>query len=133
MFDNPGGRILIIEDNVELRKAYEIMLSDWDYPTLLAATAEEALDRAAQENWRFDAILADYRLGPGLSGAAAAAEINRRAGRSIPTAIITGDTANERIVEIHNSGFAVLYKPVDAAALRECLAGLLRAGDASPR
>ena len=70
--EDDGGRILIIEDIFILRQAYEIMLAEWGYDTLSAASGEEALDLAAQENWQFDAIIADHRLGPGLSGNATA-------------------------------------------------------------
>jgi PAS domain S-box-containing protein len=123
--DDAGGRILVIEDNSGLRQAYEMMLNDWGYTSFGAATGEEALTRADQEKWRFDAIVADHRLGPGLTGAEAAAEIARRAGRDFPTMIVTGDTAKERISEIHASGFAVLHKPVEAAELRRRLAQVL--------
>ncbi len=123
---DPGGRVLVIEDNADLRRAFEVMLSEWGYTTLSVATAGEALARAEAEDWRFDAILADHRLGPGLNGAGAAAEILRRAQRPIPTLIVTGDTAKERIAEIHKSGFVMLHKPVEAADLRQRLAQALR-------
>ena len=104
------------------------MLEDWGYETLSAASGEEALDRAAQAKWEFDAIVADHRLGSGLTGNAAATEIARRAGRSFPTMLVTGDTAKERLTEVSSSGFAVLHKPVEADDLRRTLASLLRTG-----
>ena len=126
--EDAGGRILIIEDNSGIRQAYEIMLEDWGYETLSAASGEEALDRAAQVKWEFDAIIADHRLGPGVTGNAAATEIARRAGRIYPTMLVTGDTAEERLTEVSASGFALLHKPVDAEDLRRTLASLLRGG-----
>ena len=102
------------------------MLRDWGYDTLSAASGEEALDLAAQEDWRFDAIIADHRLGPGLTGNAAAKEIARRAGRPFPTLLVTGDTARERLTEVSSSGFALLHKPVAAEELRRTLASLER-------
>jgi PAS domain S-box-containing protein len=125
--DDCGGRVLVIEDNSGLRQAYEMMLNDWGYTTFGAATGEEAIARAEQEKWRIDAIVADHRLGPGLTGAEAAAEIARRAGRDFPTLIVTGDTARDRITEIHASGFAMLHKPVEAADLRRRLVQGMRA------
>lgn len=127
--EDAGGLVLIIEDNPGIRETYEIMLADWGYETLSAASGEEALDRAAQSKWEFDAILADHRLGPGLTGNAAALEIARRAGRSYPTMLITGDTAEERLTEVSSSGFTLLHKPVDAHELRRTLASLLRGKD----
>jgi CheY-like chemotaxis protein len=130
--DDPGGRILVIEDNANVRAAYELMLSQWGYEALSAASGEEALDRGALENWRIDAVIADHRLGPGLTGAGAAAEIARRAGRSVPTILVTGDTAPERLAEVSGSGFALLHKPVNADDLRRKLANLLREGNRRP-
>ena len=125
--DDPGGRILIIEDNDGVRAAYEIMLSQWGYVTLSAASGEEAIARAEQQAFGFEAILADHRLGFGLTGTAAATEIASRAGRDIPTLILTGDTAAERILQVGASGFAMLHKPAAADDLRRELALLLRA------
>jgi two-component system, sensor histidine kinase and response regulator len=132
-FEDVSGRILIIEDNSGIRKAYEMMLEDWGYETLSAANGEEALDCAVRAKWGFDAIVADHRLGPGLTGNAAAKEIALRAGRSYPTMVVTGDTAGERLTEVSFSGFAMLHKPVEADYLRRTLASLLRGSRSSPR
>ena len=126
--ENRGGRILVIEDNFDLRQAFEFMLHEWSYETIAAATGEEAIEKASAENWRFDAIVADHRLGPGLNGVAAATEIARRANRAISTIIITGDTDKERIAEVHASGFAMLHKPVPAEELRSYLAHVISGG-----
>ena len=74
---------------------------------------------------RFDAIVADYQLGGPLTGIATSKEIARRAGRPVPTIVLTGDTAVERISEMDASGFIVLHKPVDAENLRRELERLL--------
>jgi PAS domain S-box-containing protein len=121
-----GGRVLLIEDDTPLRDSIEILLDDWGYASLTAASGEEALDLATREGWRFDAVIADHRLGAGLTGTATATEIGRRAGRSFPTLILTGDTAKERIAEVHASGFVMLHKPVGAEDLRSRLAHLIR-------
>jgi len=123
--DDPGGRVLIIEDNANVRNGLEASLRQCGYETLAAASGEDALELAAKEAWRLAIIVTDYRLGAGLNGIEAATEIHRRAGRSIPTLVLTGDTAIERIVEIDASGFAILHKPVDVEELRRVLARLL--------
>jgi len=120
-----AGRILVIEDNTLIRKAYEMMLKDGGYETLSAASGEEALEGAAQAHWRFDAIIADHRLGSGMTGNATATEIARRAGRSFPTVLVTGDTAKERLAEISASGFITLHKPVEADDLLHTVQSLL--------
>ncbi|MEO5375010.1 MAG: ATP-binding protein [Alphaproteobacteria bacterium] len=126
--DDPGGRIFIIEDDAILRHGLAIMLGDWGYEVLSAGSGEDALDLAPREEWRFDAIIADHRLGRGLTGTATAKEIARCAGRPIPTLVVTGDTAKERIADVYASGFAMMHKPVAAEALRSKVAQLLRGG-----
>lgn len=121
-----GGRILIIEDDNLLRQCLPIMLERWGYEVLAAADGEDALDIAAREGWRFDAVIADYRLGPGLTGLATAKEIERRAGRSFPTVVVTSDTATSRIAELQGSGYAALHKPIAPDDLRRKLVELLR-------
>ncbi|MGP0104411.1 PAS domain S-box protein [Rhodoblastus sp.] len=124
-YEDPRGRILIIEDNLILRNGLENIVRKWGCATLAASSGEEALEIAASRRWRFDAVLSDYRLGAGLTGVTAAKEIARRAGRDFPTLILTGDTASEHIAEIASSGFELLHKPVSAEQLRRKLSRLL--------
>ncbi len=116
----PGlrGRVLLVEDNSIVRFSVAALLEEWACEHISAASGEEALERAAAERWRFDAIIADYRLGGDLTGVGTAKEIERRSGRAIPTIVLTGDTAVERISEMDVSGYVVLHKPVNAENLR---------------
>lgn len=124
-FEDPRGRILIIEDNLILRRGLENIARKWGCKTLAASSGEEALELALARRWRFDAVVSDYRLGAGLTGVDAAKEIARQSGREFPTLILTGDTATEHIAEIAASGFELLHKPVSAEQLRRKLSRLL--------
>ncbi|MBB4196623.1 hypothetical protein CCR94_20460 [Rhodoblastus sphagnicola] len=119
------GRILVIDDDEAVRFGLRMLLEGWGYQTIAAASGDEALALGAAEAWRFDAIVADHRLGPGLTGVATVHEIQARAGRTFPTLVVTGDTAPERIAEIHASGFDLLHKPAGARELRLRMARLL--------
>ncbi|WP_298424347.1 PAS domain-containing protein [Rhodoblastus sp.] len=130
-YDDPRGRILIIEDNLILRRGLENIARKWGCKTLSAASGEEALELASARRWRFDAVLSDYRLGAGLNGVETAKEIARRSGRDYPTLILTGDTATEHIAEIAASGFELLHKPVSAEQLRRKLSRLLAPSEAA--
>jgi PAS domain S-box-containing protein len=121
---SPGGRILVIDDNVAVRESHEALLDCMGYEVFSADTGEGALALAEREGWRFDAILADYRLGAGLTGIEAATEIFRRAGFAIPTLVLTGDTAVEPILELSSTAFTLLHKPADPDELLEILASL---------
>jgi CheY-like chemotaxis protein len=124
-FEDPSGRILIVEDNVILRHGLENIARQWGCKTYCAASGEEAVDLAAEHHWRIDAIVTDYRLGAGLNGVDAAKEIARRSGRNFPTLVLTGDTATHNIADIAASGFELLHKPVSAEDLRRKLVQLL--------
>ncbi len=119
------GRILVVEDNSIVRQALVTMLEDWGAKTSAVVSGEEALDLAVRGEWDFDALLADHRLGAGLTGVQTALEIGRRIGRRVPTLVLTGDTAKERIAEIESSGFVFLHKPVDGEILLHQLSQLM--------
>jgi CheY-like chemotaxis protein/anti-sigma regulatory factor (Ser/Thr protein kinase) len=121
------GRVLIVEDNLLVLFGLEATLKEWGYETFTADSGEDAFNVAAKEDWRLDMIIADYRLGAGLTGTATAKEIERRAGHPFPVLVLTGDTAKDRIAEINASGFALLHKPVAADDLRREVTRMARA------
>jgi signal transduction histidine kinase len=120
-----GLSIMVIEDNPKVRAGLQLLLESWNCDVVCAETGEQALDVGERIGWSFDAVIADHRLGAGMSGTETGAEIGRRARRPIPTLIITGDTAPERIEEVHASGFEMMHKPVMPAELARRMAHLL--------
>ena len=124
-FDDPGGRVLVVEDNSILRDGLENLLRQWGYETAAASSGEKALEVAERQGWRFGGLVTDQRLGGGLTGVETARAITRKSGRSIPALILTGDTAKEGIAEIAASGFAMLHKPISADLLRRRLAEIM--------
>jgi len=127
-----SGRVLVIEDDVWVRSGLQMMIEGWGYEVTAVASGEEALDLICEKSSGFDAVIADHRLGPGLTGTAAAREIQMRIGRPLPTLIVTGDTDPARIADVHASGFDMLHKPVAAGDLRRKLAKLVQAHAGRP-
>ena len=121
-----GRHIMLIEDNPKVRTGFQLLLESWNCTVSCAESGEQALEICKQKGWRFDAIIADHRLGAGMSGTQTAIQIAKDAGRSIPTLIVTGDTAPERIAEIHASGFEIMHKPVAPDDLSNRMTQLLR-------
>ncbi len=121
-----GGRILIIEDNADVRTGLQLLTEGWGYQSVAASSGEEALLLCSTDT-RFDAIMADHRLGRGIMGTETVKKICEQAGKKIPSVIITGDTASEQLTEIQASGFDVLFKPVGAMELRRKLEQLMQA------
>ena len=126
-FDDPGGRVLIVEDNAIVLQSLEASLSQWGYETIATSTGEEALRVAEIERWKFGAIVTDQHLGGGMTGVETAKEIIRRSGRYLPAVILTGDTSRKGISEISESGFQMIHKPIAAEPLRRALARLMGA------
>ena len=124
-FEDPGGRVLIIEDNEIVLRSLEVALAQWGYETVAASSGEEALRVAEDESWRFGAILTDQHLGAGMNGLDTAREIVRRSKRFLPALILTGDTSTEGLSAIAASGFQIVHKPIAPEALRRNLARVL--------
>ena len=116
-----GYAVLVVDDEPAIRQAMADVLGGWGCDVLTAESAPDALLQLATAAFSPDAIIADYRLREGRSGTEAIAEIRRAVGRPVPAAILTGDTAPERLREASASGFLLLHKPVQPARLRTVL------------
>ena len=127
----PTGRlaVLVVDDDAMVRQALALLLEQWGCEVLVAEDAGDAVGRVGAIGRCPNAILADYRLPGGRTGIDAAMDVRRTCGREIPTIILTGDTAPDRIAEAKASGFRLMHKPVDPASLRAEL-GAMAADDA---
>ncbi|HYR25560.1 MAG TPA: hybrid sensor histidine kinase/response regulator [Aquabacterium sp.] len=124
--DLQGLRVLLIDDDESVRLAMSDLMGLWGVQCQGAASTDEAL--RALDTFQPDVVLADYRLrraGTGLDGVAA---IRARLGWAVPAALVTGDTAAERLDEARDQGLALLHKPVAAPRLLALLQTLRAAG-----
>lgn len=118
--DLRGMRVMVIDDEVAVRKGMRAVLEDWDCTALLAGSEDEALD-TLQGHAPPDVIIADYRLRDGRTGVQAIERLRRETGVAIPALIVTGDTAPERMREAQASGHALMHKPLQPGKLRTYL------------
>ena len=114
----PTRPVLVIDDEAEVRAAMALLLGGWGYGVLAVASAQDALDRL---NGPPQAIVADYRLRAGQTGAEAIAAVRAAWGPAIAALIVTGDTAPDRLREAAASGHPMLHKPASPARLRAFL------------
>jgi signal transduction histidine kinase/ActR/RegA family two-component response regulator len=120
--DFRGLRVLLFEDDVDVREAIALSLRHWGCSVLAASDAEEAMTAlAARAPWRPDLIVTDYRLRGGGNGAQAAQGVIARLGGKTPVVVITGDTGAEPIESAQRAGSTLLHKPVRADRLRQIL------------
>jgi signal transduction histidine kinase len=100
------GRILFVEDNVEVAAFARTLLDELGHDVLYAQTGEAALELAAR-NAPFDLLFSDIVM-PGMSGFDLAEEV-RRLRPDVPILLTTG--YSDRYNEEGSRGFPVLTKP----------------------
>ena len=120
-------RLLLADDHPVVRAGLRAVLET--EPGLVvvaeAATAEEAVERAARDD--IDVVLMDLRFGAGMSGAEATAVITARPGAPRVLIVTTYDTDADMVPAIEAGATGYLLKdalPEDlAAAVRTAAAG----------
>jgi two-component system cell cycle sensor histidine kinase/response regulator CckA len=123
-----GDRILLVEDEPAARHSLEEMLALMGYDVLAASSAEEALARAAEED--FDILLTDLLL-PGLSGARLQ-DILCAARPSLRVVVMSGYAEDEAIRQgLRDRRVGFLQKPFDMATLARELQASAPAGEDS--
>jgi DNA-binding response OmpR family regulator len=116
-------RILIIEDELPMRRALEDCLADEGYRVLSAADGEAGLQRALHE--RPDLILLDIMM-PKLDGFAVAAEL-RRLGRTTPILMLTAKgQVEDRVTGLDAGADDYLVKPFSIEELLARVRALFR-------
>lgn len=121
-----GAAILLVDDEQTIRQAATQLLKNWGYAVMAAESAAQALEMMQASGFRPDVILADYRLRKGRTGIETIRAIQAYCGRSVPAAIITGETSPHSLIEAKASGFPLLFKPLSAAKLRALIFNRLR-------
>ena len=116
------GVVIIIDDEAIILRGLKVVLEGWGYRVLIAASEAEAMERLAEYDKAPDIIIADYRLRAGKTGIQAIRHIREHFGnRPIPSVVITGDSAPERLREAEASGYHLMHKPVNPPQLQAVL------------
>ncbi|EER58777.1 histidine kinase [Acidovorax delafieldii 2AN] len=119
-----GCVVLVIDDDPGLRETLGSALEVWGCTAVAADGVQAALATLASRRLAPDLIVADYRLRNQATGIEAIAAVRQALGRQVPAAILTGDTAPQRLKEAAGAGHLLLHKPVQPASLRAALAKL---------
>lgn len=110
-----GWRVLVLDDDPEIREAARMLLELQGCDVILAATRAECFSRCGSK--APDIVIADYRLADGETGLDVLTALKVRFG-DIKGVVLTGDTAPERLREVVNSGYTILHKPISATQLQ---------------
>lgn len=115
--DIAGLRVLLIDDEVMIRESMTLLLESWDCEAVAFSGIDDTLAYIDAENYSPEALIVDYRLRDHQTGTAALEAINKKLNRTLPSLIITGDTAPEKVKELEDSDLPFLHKPIEAKAL----------------
>jgi CheY-like chemotaxis protein len=120
-------KILLVEDNNDVRELLALFMKRLGYEVFEAATGLEALDLAATVNP--DLIMMDLRL-PAMNGAETTARLKANPStRDIPLLVITASGANiDRRRALDAGAAEILLKPIDVTTLSNVLRRYLSAG-----
>jgi Na+/proline symporter/signal transduction histidine kinase len=112
-----GLTVLCIDNEPAVLRGMHTLLEGWGCSVMTARNAAEAVDQLNENSLRPDIILADYHLDDG-TGLEAVAELRAAARSQAPVIVITADHSAEVQRQVRLRGFALLRKPLKAAALR---------------
>ncbi|MBA8840587.1 hybrid sensor histidine kinase/response regulator [Ochrobactrum sp. RH2CCR150] len=118
--------IMVIDDEKDVLDAMARLLTLEGHRLYLGRSPEEAQASYTTAlkigDAPVDLIIADYRLGDGVTGLDAIQTLNIAVGRPVPAIILTGDTSPARLREVNASGATLLHKPIEVDELRDAIA-----------
>lgn len=116
-----GLRVLIIDDDDDVRTNLANLLTNWGCKTFIAATLSEAID-ASQKATSIDALLVDYGLRDGITGLDVIQQLyDTQLPNRPPALIITGDVSTQSMTKLNNSKIPYLHKPAKPIKIRNFL------------
>ena len=123
-------RVLLVDDEGDIGVAMTALMRAVGVSVTHVADgaqAHAALIEARARQQPFDALICDLRLADGADGLALARTLRHQHSRTLPTLLVTGETAPTPLQRVRDSGLPVLFKPVTADALLLALARTVRA------
>ncbi|MCW9045788.1 MAG: hybrid sensor histidine kinase/response regulator [Alphaproteobacteria bacterium] len=118
---NHEPRIVVIDDDTVVLDSMSILLETWGYAYFAAETLQKALESIQEKSSPIVLIIADFRLGEGISGMEAVTQIRDKIGQTIPAVMVTGDTDSSLRVEAKENGCLLMHKPLQPAKLRQVI------------
>jgi len=124
-------RIVVIDDDADVRDATARLLSQWGCDVVAVKDGESA-QRAYATAAPPEAMIVDFRLGNCADGLEAIAALRARFGPAIPALLVSGVSAAEDLGRIQQSGVILLHKPLPPARLRSILSHVLADDESAP-
>lgn len=118
-----SGRCLIIDDEPQVRGAWQAMLNAWGIETACVASGKDAFN-ALDTGFEPHAIFCDQRLRSGESGFELLQTLLERCPQAVG-AMVSGEFDSPELEQAEQEGYLVLHKPIDPEALHALLRRLL--------
>jgi len=112
-----GHRLVLIEDNEEIRNSLQHLLRSWGAEVIAEAGMTPALDGQLAQQLRIDLVVADQNLGDGVSGTDVVLAIRERVGSPVPVVMLTAVGAGEVIGDFQRAVKRVLQERPDLAGV----------------
>ncbi|MBC7952013.1 MAG: PAS domain S-box protein [Rhodospirillaceae bacterium] len=112
-------RILVVDDEIHVRNALELVLGEMGHRVEGVETVEDAVQSTKRH--RPELVIADFRLADGKTGIDVIRAVRGQCGNQVPAVVLTGDTDPATIRRIVGEGLHLLHKPVQLEALRAFL------------
>lgn len=118
------GRILVVDDEPEVREVLEDILRSQDLEVEVCSTCEDAL--VALESQDYDVLLADHFLGDGMTGVELCAQVAQQ-WPTVPTIILTAyGNLEVAIAALRSNAFDFLTKPCHTDHLLEAVTSAIQ-------
>ncbi len=119
------GKILIVDDDPEVRVLLNQLLSDEGHITAIAADGKAALKLVEGGEIMPDLVLTDYNLPEAMDGLRLAAKLRAITNADLPVIILTGDISTETMRDVAGQNCMQLNKPVKVGELSKAIQTLL--------
>ncbi|HJS90337.1 MAG TPA: CHASE3 domain-containing protein [Steroidobacteraceae bacterium] len=120
------ARILLVEDDPDVRKATRLLLATEGYDVITAASLAEALQKL-QQSGGTDLLVTDFHLAAGETGLEVIAGLRAEVGATLKTVLLTGDTSSAVKALALDPRLRIVSKPVQAETFLEVVRHLLAA------
>ncbi len=119
-FDRLPRRVLALDNETDILEALASFLAAYDIQVTGVTSIQAAREALAGEGPAFDLLLCDLRLSAGEDGLDFALEMRTRMPR-LRMLMVTGETAQDNLQRVRDSGISVLFKPLTPGALLDAL------------
>src|SRR5262249_11593792 len=106
-----GVRVVVVDDDAEIRASMRLLLGSWGCRTIGGATAVEVEHKLKAQQVAPDALIVDYRLADATTGFQVIERLRTAFGRELPALMISG-TMNLPLMQQRAPGIPVAVRPV---------------------